>query len=117
MEIPVSVFFRQDERLALLRRSDKLVEWLARPEYRNYADQSSTDKLVKLIDLIVWALEKSIPFKEWDAYQKEFIAAREIALELHATRAEMETCYQNAVTAVIKAAELYRKYWLKCLAA
>jgi hypothetical protein len=59
---------RELKRLAMIRRTDKLMDWLGRPEYARYEDINSTDHLLKLTDLVIYALELSLPENEWKPF-------------------------------------------------
>jgi hypothetical protein len=47
------------------------MEWLHRPEYAIYAGPQSDNCLVNLVELITWALEKSLPANQWRYFLSE----------------------------------------------
>ncbi len=58
----------EQRKLALVRRTDKLQAWLSRPDYAEYQNENSTDRLLKLIDLVIYALKDSLPAKDWKPF-------------------------------------------------
>ncbi len=68
------------KRLAMIRRADKLMDWLARPEYARYEDIDSTDHLLQLTDLVIYALEMSLPENEWKPFLRSFKKVKQTIL-------------------------------------
>ncbi len=71
----------EEKRQALTRRANKLIEWLHRPQYAVYVDPESTAQLIKLINLIIWALERSIPANDWEHFKQLLIDGRYLATD------------------------------------
>ena len=74
--------FLEAKREALTRRADKLIGWLGRPDYTTYDGDESVTHLIKTLDLIVWALEKSLPVYNWRHYKVRFADARGLLTEI-----------------------------------
>lgn len=66
MELAYPLNMTREE--ALLRRADKLIEWLHRDYNATYKDEDSTDNIVRLINLIIYAFEASMPTDEWQPF-------------------------------------------------
>ena len=66
----------EQRKFAFTRRVDKLMNWLQRPEYAVYENDGSTDKLAKLIDLIIYALELSLPEHKWKPIKRKFTGVK-----------------------------------------
>ena len=69
-------------REALIRRSDKLIERLRRPENSTYGNEESVDNLLRLIRLIIWALEQSIETEHWQEFRGMFQGSRKYLTEI-----------------------------------
>lgn len=65
-----------EKRQALTRRANKLIEWLERPDYAIYAGHESSVQLIKVADLIIWALERSIPLNDWLEFDSQLKGSR-----------------------------------------
>ena len=85
-----------EKRAALTRRANKLIEWLNRPEYAVYADHDTTTKLIKVIDLIIWALERSIAESEWKPFERKFLKAKRIAADIFDNKEAEQQAYEQA---------------------
>lgn len=96
-----------EKRIALTRRANKLIEWLERPEYGVYHSHESTVQLIKVADLIIWALERSIPAKDWYDFQFELKGSRFILADTFSNQeAERET-YNTAREEIIATLHSY----------
>ena len=102
--------FQTLKRQALTRRANKLIEWLHRPEYAIYVDENSITHLIKLIDLIIWALEYSLPDDEWKYFKHRFYKARSKAVEIVENPEQQKDNYYIAVPAVIDTLRSYSEY-------
>jgi hypothetical protein len=99
----------QAKRQALTRRSNKLIEWLRRSEY-NYRNEKSTDKLIRVIDLIIWALERSIPAYNWRHFKVKFAEAMNMAAQPTEDKDELKANYNAAKEATISTLSEYTEY-------
>ena len=100
--------FQAQKKAALIRRSDKLIGWLHRDDYAIYVDETSVDYLLKLIKLIIWALEYSIPSEEWREFLLLFQESRKIlAIE---EGEDQEQAYKETVESLISSLETYRSH-------
>jgi hypothetical protein len=55
----------EQNRLALTRRATKLIDLLRRDECAFVNHPESTDKLIKIVDLVIYALEQSVEKADW----------------------------------------------------
>ena len=95
---------------ALTRRANKLIEWLKRDQYAVYRDRNTSRQLVWLIDLIIYALELSIPKNEWLPFLKRFKVARELARYVPERENETKEFYENTVLMLIRILGKYADY-------
>ena len=105
------------KRQALIRRSDKLISWLHRPEYADYIDITSTEHLVKLIKLIIWALEKSIPKGKWQSFLEQFLEAKDVLLgypkifeKVKETETDKRISYNHTLAILLETLKSYKDY-------
>ncbi len=108
----------EQRKFALTRRVDKLMVWLQRPEYAVYENDESTVKLVKLIYLIIYALEMSLPDKEWNSIRRKLIKVRNTLTGLPEDEEQdfepdERVNYQNAHAALLKILVVYKSVLLK----
>ncbi len=101
------------KKFANTRRVDKLMVWLQRHEYAVYENDESTAKLVKLIDVIIYALEMSLPDKEWNSIRRKLINVRNTLTGLpedeeQEFEPDERANYQNAHAALFKILEDYK---------
>ena len=106
--------FQEQKQQALIRRTDKLIGWLARPDYAQYIDTTSTEHLFKLIDLVIWALERSIPLSEWRPFLRKFRKARKALIGLpddgEKENIDEKTRYFEAIAILLKTLQGYKDY-------
>lgn len=100
----------EEKRIALTRRANKLIEWLQRPEYAIYVDHDSTAHILKVFDLIIWALERSIPKNDWYDFQTEFKGSRFILDDIFKTQEAEIATYNMAREEVIATLQAYLKF-------
>ena len=117
IEIDSDTSFEELKRRALIRRADKLMDWLRRPEYAVYVDDDSTDRLLKLIKLVVYALEMSLPPGEWKPFYIKFIALRQMISgfpehEKEHFEPDERVHYEHGITALLRLLERYKAYIL-----
>ena len=98
------------KRQALCRRTDKLLSWLQRDDYANYVDLKTTDQLLKLIDLAIWAFETSIPKHEWKPLLDLFIEAKNAAVIFAADDNSKVSIYNNALRMLSVALVTYKDF-------
>lgn len=102
--------FHIQKQQALTRRAGKLIEWLERPEYAVYTDENSITHLVKLIDLIVWALEKSLPLEQWRPFRQRLMDARNAIVDIVETENEEKENFYRAIPMLITTLQDYSDY-------
>jgi len=105
-------------KFALTRRVDKLMVWLQRPEYAVYENDGSTGRMAKLIDLIIYALEMSLPDKEWKSIRRKLIKVRNTLTSLPEDdeqdfEPDERANYQNAHAALLKILADYKAVLLR----
>ena len=88
--------FQELKRDALVLRANKLIEWLHRPEYNVYNGHESTVQLIKVTDLIIWALERSIPLGEWRPFEEGLRNCRFILTDTFDTEVSEKETYRTA---------------------
>ena len=91
---------------ALVRRANRLIEWLHREEYSKYVDESSVENLKKLIKRIIWALEQSLEEEEWREFLLLFQESRKILAAENED--EQEIAYNETIKSLISSLETYR---------
>lgn len=101
----------QEKFYALTKRADQLIDRLAKPEHSTYTGVESTENITKQIDLIIWALEKSIDEDDFVQFRNGFNEARNKALEYTITGQEAEHMAQ-AIRMATDTLLAYRKYLL-----
>lgn len=112
-EINEHIPIAEQRRFALIRRADKLISWLQRPEYATYENDQSTDHLIKLINLITYALEMSLPDDKWSLFKRKFININQMLLGV-AEDDEIEfepdekANYEKTVTALLDILQNYK---------
>ena len=100
----------EEKRQALTRRANKLIAWLQREEYAHYSSHASTTQLIKVTDLIIWALERSIPLNDWLEFDSQFKGSRFILTDTFLTEdAERET-YNMARAEIISTLHSYLEF-------
>ena len=102
--------FRELKRQTLTRRTDKLIEWLNRPEYVDYTSGDSTVQLIKVIDLIIWALERSIPMYQWKVFLKDLMDARRNIVDTFETEEIEKENYMRTRRQVINTLTSYGEF-------
>jgi len=98
------------KRQALCRRADKLLTWLQREEYANYVDIGTTDHLLKLVDLVIWAFEMSLPKEDWTPLLEQFKAVKDAALEVPEDDKSDASIYNNALQMLSLALLAYKEF-------
>ncbi len=98
---------------ALTRRADKLTVWLQRPEYAVYENDESVVRLAKLIDLMIYAFEMSLPDKEWKAVRRKLIKVRNTLTglpedEKQDFEPDEKANYEKAYSALLKTLNEYK---------
>ncbi|MCF8450891.1 MAG: hypothetical protein K9G49_13545 [Taibaiella sp.] len=91
MEFTSELLHNQEKKEAHLRRASIFIGWLHKPEYgyANYVDDNSIHNLAKLIKrLVIWALEVSMPKKDWQMFHGRLL---EISEALYQPSAETMT--------------------------
>lgn len=86
---------QEQRKEALLRRADKLLLSLTRPEYAEYKDDNSVSRFIKHINLIEWALENSIPLEDWRPFRTSLYEARNNTLVSKDEEQEKENYYAS----------------------
>ncbi len=99
-----------EKRAALTRRANKLIEWLHRSEYVDYVNGETTTKLIKVIDLIIWALERSIPESEWKPFERDFLATRRIIIDIFETDEAEKAAYEECLRMTVDTLRLYDRF-------
>lgn len=99
--------FQELKQQALTRRANKLIEWLQRPEYSVYVDNNSIVQLIKLIDLIIWALERSIPLHEWKPFERQLVDARTCLSDHFETSHDEIINFKRVISEVIAILQSY----------
>lgn len=92
---------------ALLRRADKLLGWLRRPDYTDYTDHESTDRLIKFVNLTIWAFEQSITREEWKPFFEQFKEIKDVANNVEGDEKEN---YYNAIALLTATLSNYKEY-------
>ena len=92
--------FEELKRDALTRRVNKLISWLHRPDYASWVSHESTTQLIKLIDLIIWALERSISEEDWEQFRMEFLDTRFIVADTFQNDVQESSTYYTALSEV-----------------
>ena len=64
-----------EKRQALTRRVHMLIARLQR-EFGTWNDHDSTALLIKYLNLIIWAFERSMPPDEWEPFRQQFLDTR-----------------------------------------
>lgn len=101
--------FQTMKREALTRRANKLIGWLQRPEY-TFVGEASVTHLIKVIDLIKWALENSIPAEDWRHFRRRFNKAINKAVELVETPEQQKNNYSTSIEMVVTTLRSYLEY-------
>ncbi len=91
---------------ALIRRANRLIEWLHREEYANYVDENSVENLKKLIKRIIWALDQTIPENDWRQFLRLFQESRNI-LSIKEGE-DQATAYTETTQSLISSLESFR---------
>jgi hypothetical protein len=99
-----------EKRHALTRRANMLIARLKRSDHAVYENHESTLQLVKLIDLIVWALERSLPYSDWDDFREAFLGARFMLVDTFETEIAETNAYNSELESVVKTLEKYRDF-------
>jgi hypothetical protein len=95
---------------AMTRRANKLVGWLRREDFAEYENEDSIERMARLIKLIIYALEESLPASEWKRFLKRFKECREQILDVFETAGDARINYSRTVEALILILEDYRNY-------
>ena len=98
------------KRQALCRRADKLLTWLQREEYANYIDIGTTDHLLKLVDLVIWAFEMSLPKEDWKPLLDQFKDVKEAALVFPDADNSDASIYNKALQMLSLALLAYKEF-------
>lgn len=102
MESSENIPFHEQKRAALIRRANKLIEWLQRPEYAAYKGSTSTTNLIKVIDLIIWTLERSIPEHEWKLFEHDFLQCKGLISDVFETDEAEHAAFDEALRMTAK---------------
>ncbi len=100
MVFTLDLLQNQEKKEAHLRRASKFMDWLRQPEhgYSNYVDDNSIHKLAKLIKkLVIWALEVSMPKKDWQMFHGRFLEISEALYQPSAEAMTEEQIYLHCV--------------------
>ena len=93
---------------ALVRRANRLIDWLHREEYSKYVDEASVNNLKRLIKRIIWALEQSLDEAEWREFLLLFQESRKILTVENED--EQEAAYNETIASLISSLETYRGF-------
>jgi hypothetical protein len=108
--IPVDEITRQ----AHIRRSDRLLSWLYRPDYAVFTGEHSIARLSKLINVITRVLETSLPEKEWHIFQRKVKKARQLLSAYSGDETIIEkdekADYQLAILLMLATLESYKAF-------
>ncbi len=99
-----------EKRQALTRRANKLIGWLSSPDYAVYVDHESTDKLINLINLIIWALERSVQKDQWEPFRYQFLCSRYILLDTFENEEQEKQTYYIALNEVVANLKAYDEF-------
>lgn len=95
---------------ALTRRADRFIEWLKRPEHSEYKDHSTTLNILRLIEIINWALQKSMPLKQWDHFRYLLLDARYIANDPFENQEDEKINYYRVMEILTTTLSQYREF-------
>ncbi len=93
-----------------MHRVTKTLAILLRPDYAVYYDHESTLRLVKRIDLTIWALENSLPDDEWDPFREALLGSRFIALDDFENEEQEKNTYYTCLREVEDTLTKYLEY-------
>lgn len=104
----------EQRRALLIRRADKLMDKLRRPEYV-YVDESSCGKLAREIRLIIGALEMTVTQEEWLPFLRKMRTARkllrtELREEGDEAEADERSDYDSAHATLLTALGEFREF-------
>ncbi len=102
--------FQERKREALIRRGRQLIGWLHQPNYTQWKDHDTTLHLAKMINLTIWAFERSIPPDQWEPFKKQLINARYLILDIFETDEAEMTTYAAGLIEVENALTKYIEY-------
>ena len=105
--------FQQQKREALTRRANKLIEWLQRPQYAIYKGSESITNLIKVIDLIIWALERSVVEYEWKLFEHDFLECRGLVQDIFETEEAEQVAFDEALKMTIVTLRRYHDFILE----
>ena len=100
---------QEQKKEAMLRRADRFLAQLRTPDYVTYSNEDAAGKLIALIDLIIWALEMSIPKEEWQPFLLRFRDAKYLAGNIEG---KQEDNYKKAITLLTTTLSDYETYIL-----
>jgi len=99
-----------EKQQALTRRANMLIERLKRPDYARFVNHDTTIQLARLAWLINWALERSIPFAQYDKFRNAILGARYLLLDKFNNEIQEGSTYFEALEIIVQALKEYREY-------
>ena len=97
------------KRWALTNRTTKLIGWLGREEYAFVRHPQSSDKFIKLINLIIYALEQSVPKADWRPFYSRFYDLKSLVYTIE-IEDEKEAIYNESLYRLKVILQDYRDY-------
>lgn len=95
---------------AFTRRSTMLIALLRRHQYAVFTGPDSVAGLIKVIKLIIWALELSLPEQEWNRYKKQFTDCTYQLQDTFETSEAEQANYERVLDTLSELLEEYRDY-------
>lgn len=100
----------EERRQALTRRANILKDWLHRTDYSVYEGEESLINLVRVIDIIIWALQNTLTISEWQQFEVELVVAKQTLNENTETEEDKKNSLQEALTLVESTLHSYLEY-------
>lgn len=95
---------------AFTRRSTMFIALLRRDQYAVFTGADTVAGLIKVIKLIIWALELSLPEQEWNRYKKQFTDCLYQLQDVFETSEAEQANYERVLDTLSELLEEYRDY-------
>ncbi len=102
------ISFRELKKAAIIRRASRFIEWIGRDQYAVYVDETSTDKLVRLIKLVIYAHEKNVDKEDWLPFLKRYRKLIKAANEKLETEEDVKVYHARVVKNLQATLEKYK---------
>lgn len=95
---------------ALLRRANIFISWVEKRDYKTYKDDDSIDTAVRLINMIIYALEVSLPAEDWQPFLLMLKECKVQVLDTYETEEDLKLNYEQAITTLLSVLEHYKAH-------